>query len=234
MAAKRQKTLFEAIRASKPEAVRGLDVDVNVPRPGEDVGPMDLGLRVERAGPRRLVVVVVLVAVAAVAAFLIVRRAGHERFEQDRSLQSVDEVSRGPVREDVLANSGPASLGSEMYVYDADAESAESAGGGSAVGQGPVTPEEGQWRVRIYMASKSKKDVFDAVVKFLEERGLPTTAEYRKGFYFLYTKRTFPSDTHADTLATLERIKELGKEYFEASGTPTDFSDAYAVKRSGN
>jgi len=233
MAAKPSRTFYEALQAAKgsPKAERPVAAEQPSTRPERDIGtgpagpPREPGLRVP---PRRTgfrvpwkVVLPVAGAVAVLAAVVIaVVSARRSRFGGDARLPSLGEVIREEPRPEVLDNSGPMDLSRRMLSF------VDEAGGGDGSGPGPVVTDHsgagdglsGDWRVRIFRTRQSRKAELDKAIAFLEGKGIQTAVESRQGFYLLYSRQTFPSESHPEAVALRDRIRELGDEFAAAGG----------------
>jgi len=245
MAAKRSRTFYEALQAAKgnlkaePPASPRQKTTV----PERDVGtgpagpPREPGLHVppRRAGIRVpwRVVLPAAGAVAVLAVVIAAVLASRSRFGGDARLRSLDEVLREAPRTEVLDNTGPSSIDRRLLSFTGVAGSAEGVGG-DASGRGPRVIEgrgtdetlSGDWRVRIFSTARNRKAELDKAIAFLREKGIPTTYESRQGFYLLYSKQTFPFQSHPEAVALRDRIRELGNEFAVAGRSGTNEFDS--------
>lgn len=248
MAAKHRRTLFEAIEAQKEDLTRGPDAvgaaqkpqasgDLTGPplRPRPPARPETPGpgkpFRVPPAAMVALAVVVVGILIAVSVAYF--RRQG--QFGKDGRLPPIKDVSQSEARTEVLDNTGPAPIGHVQYTYNQDAESGDNGGNGSQpvpVAGGTENTLGGPSKIRVFRTSAAKKSELDKAAAFLDAKGIPTVREFRRGFYFLYSKQTFPSDTVPEAVALRDRIRNLGEEFSRASGIGmNEFASAFIVTR---
>jgi hypothetical protein len=238
MAAKPQKTLFEAMRTSKGRGVsRPVD---RVERPavvaGEPrvpVAPMSRGKRpLPWMSPR--VALPVATAVVLALAALVIHQA-----TKGRGSPTIAEAQSGGVQKSVLKETGPGTIRTgDRQTYNPNAVATD---GGQAVqppkepvAEKPVAVSTGDWRVRICRSESRNKKDFDGAAKYLKDNGVETYQELRNGFYFLYSKQGFLLKTDPAAEKLLSRVKELGKAFPESSRTNTDFHDAYFLEKPVN
>jgi len=237
MAAKRSRTFYEAIQATKGDrkAEQPVSPITEATLPERDIGtgpagpPRESGVHVPPRRPGFRVpwklVLPVAGAVVVVAVVIAVISARRSRFGGDASLPSLDDVLREPPRPEVLGNSGPGDLSRRMLSF---VDGQERAGGPVADGAGQrqvATQDDGtgdglsgDWRVRIFRTRQSRKAELDKAIAFLQAKGIPTTVVSRQGFYLLYSRRTFPSASHPEAVALRDRIRALGDEFAAAGG----------------
>ena len=235
MAAKRSRTFYEALQAAKGDRQAEPPASVIQPAkvPERDIGtgpagpPREPGMHVppRRAGfrvPWKLVLPVAGAVVIVVVVVIAVVSARRSRFSADASLPSMNEVIREAPRPDVLDNSGPGELTSRMLSFVDE----QQGGDGSGPAPGPAVTDQsgagdglgGDWRVRIFRTRQTRKAELDKAIAFLQAKGIPTAVESRQGFYLLYSRRTFPSESDPEAVALRDRIRKLGDEFAAAGG----------------
>ena len=248
MARKQPQALFEVYRTFK-------GIGSPSPMSDDEPPPVEQGPFVEGDLPGRSAVrltagqvfaAVVLIVLALLAALWAGYTIGYGRLQSlDRHLPSSDEVRQGPVRSDVLSATGPATIGEDSFAYDPNAELAgkepqksqqgpQKDEGGGGVGEGINPAISGPFRVRIMSLPVNHRDTQESLRQsrsFLGEHGIATVVESRGSSYYLYSKQTFPSDTHEQAVALRDRIRELGDQYARQVNRTNEFRSAYVVKR---
>lgn len=244
MAAKQQRTLFEAMQASRKGLPRGPEISrqPQTAKPTDAGGPValsqrtgaDLGTRLAGRWPLLVlggVVVVVLVIVT------VVHMASRERFDEDKKLLTIEEVAGGETRTDVLNSTGPRSISRTGYTYGTGSGTS-----GDRERRPDVVPPTGgntadsttagPCMIRIYRVKTSEKADMDEAVAFLKEKGIPTRYELRRGFYFLYSEQRFLTPSAPEAVKLQDRIRALGDEFSRVSGiAKNEFATAYIVTR---
>jgi len=244
MARKQPQALFEVYRTFK-------GIGSPSPWPDDEPPPVEQGPFVEGELPGRHAVrltggqvfaAVVLIVLALLVALWAGYMIGYGRLRSlDRHLPSSDDVRQSPVRSDVLSATGPATIGENRFAYDSNAElagqgppKAQQEPRESKVGEGVNPALSGPFRVRIMSLPVNHRDTQESLRQsrsFLQEHGIATVVEPRGNSYYLYSKQTFPSDTHEQALALRDRIRGLGDQYARQVNRTNEFRSAYVVKR---
>jgi len=244
MARKQPQALFEVYRTFKGigSSSPGSDEEPPPVEQGPFVAGESSGRYAVRLTGGQVFTAVLLIVLALLAALWAGYAIGYSRLQSlDRHLQSSDDVRQGPVQSEVLSATGPATIGEDLFAYDPNAEltgngsqkaqqgAQEDEGGG---GINPVL--SGAFRVRIMSLPVNHRDTQESLQQsrsFLQEQGIATVVESRGSSYYLYSRQTFPSDTHEQAVALRDRIRELGDQYARHVNRTNEFRSAYVVKR---
>ncbi|MBN2582502.1 MAG: hypothetical protein JXL80_05495 [Planctomycetes bacterium] len=156
----------------------------------------------------------------------------------DRGRPTVGEVRGGPANPEVLSQSGPTEIAADPFVYE-QPETGDADNGSSPVvddAAGQVDPQlRGDYRVRIMSLPIEHRDTQESLRQsqsFLAEKGVATDVEQRGRNCYLYSRQTFPSESHEKAIELRDRIRQLGDEYARRVNRTNEFSSAYIVKRS--
>lgn len=242
MAAKPQRTLFEAMRTAKGRDGRPVERPVEGPEkpvakpvaPREPIVPTGQGRNLWRrihAVPPRVILMVVGTVLLMLVVWLLLAQV-----KKQKGSPSIDEARNGGLNKKALDNTGPGQIRTgDRETYGQNNRTTGS--GNGAVEQPPKPPESvstGDFRVRICRSPVSFKKDFDLAVKYLKDNGVETYQEFRSGFYYLYSRQGFANQTEEGAQRLLARIKELGEAFPDVSRTNTDFKGAYILKKPVN
>jgi len=158
----------------------------------------------------------------------------------DQNRPTLGEVMAQPPQPEVLGNSGvatPAVRESFTFVDPPETTGAMEPVAPAPSGRdGVVDPAlSGDFRVRIMSLPVEHRDTQESLTQsraFLAEQGIATEVEQRGRNYYLYSRQTFPSETHEKAIELRDRIRSLGAEYARRVNRSNEFSSAYIAKKS--
>jgi hypothetical protein len=254
MARKQPQTLFEVYSSFR--GVRHGPADAAAEPSAESTAATVAGTVAPRATPAeraagdryviRLTAVQVFVAgllalmalaVAAYAGYAIAAAKGRDL---DSGGPTLSDVRTQPADPEVLGRSGNAPLAGDPFVFREPSDPAGTTGaevparGGDQ--EGLVDPAlSGDWRVRIMSLPVEHRDTQTSLTQsrsFLAEKGIATEIAQRGQSYILYSKQTFPSESHEKAIELRDRIRTLGREYAQRVNRSNEFSSAYLARKS--
>ena len=147
----------------------------------------------------------------AVVYFLVMRFRGGPAIPPDEGGPTFGDVRRGPVDEGLVRPSPPPPPPSEEGTGD---EAAQGTGG-----EGEKAPE-GRYRVRIARLDVARSEYTDRLRAFLADQGVETALEGRGGYYFLYSRARFASDTGPEIAAFLAGVNSALEQFEQVTGWP--------------
>jgi len=158
----------------------------------------------------------------------------------DQNRPTLGEIMAQPPQPQVLSNSGAATLAErEPFAHVNQPVATVAAEPVAPAPSGPdglVDPAlSGDFRVRIMSLPVEHRDTQESLTQsraFLAEQGIATDVEQRGRNYYLYSRQTFPSETHEKAIELRDRIRGLGAEYARRFNRSNEFSSAYIAKKS--